>query len=425
MKNSKQKENSASFNRNYLYLFLISLASLAATFLISNSDATFQTKLSVFVLIVLSYLTMYGTVYLWKNKQTAEHSNEIVDKSIFSAEVEPTLLALEDANQFFGSSLKPADMFRLVASRINEVIPFAACAFYLADEKRDKLNVVYSSGVHLKTITGTEVDAGKGLAGKVFHSGKALSADALTLDKAVLPADALKNLSSAIAIPLLRHETVFGVFVLYAGEEKKFSQDSLRLFEAVGSRVAPLFVSSQAFENSLNNALTDALTNLPNERAFFLVLENQIAESQRFREQRPLTILVADIKNFAELNQKFGHSTGDRLLLFVTEKVKQQLRQMDFLARSFGDEFLAVLPTASEKITRDIVGRIEKSFITNPFEITGQEKIFLQLSFGAASFGKDGETANQLLNHALLRKKQSKSAESNSNVLWFPKEFVN
>ena len=124
-------------------------------------------------------------------------------------------------------------------------------------------------------------------------------------------------------------------------------------------------MSSMSFERSLTNALTDTLTNLPNERAFYLVLENQIAESQRNRDERPLTILTVDIKNFTELNQNFGHAAGDQILAFAANLIKAQLRQMDFLARSQNDEFLAVLPTASDEIAMEIIERIEKAFILN------------------------------------------------------------
>ena len=76
------------------------------------------------------------------------------------------------------------------------------------------------------------------------------------------------------------------------------------------------------------------------------------------------------------------------------------------------------------KITKEIIERIEKAFVLNPFETSRQEKNHLQLNFGAATFWKDGETANQLLQHAHLRKQQTKSGHNNK-VLWFPKEYVN
>jgi len=137
-----------------------------------------------------------------------------------------------------------------------------------------------------------------------------------------------------------------------------------------------------------------------------------------------LAILTIDIKNFAEINEQYGHATGDRVLEYAAEMLKNQLRQMDFLARSVNDEFLAVLPTASDEITKEIIERVEKAFVSKPFEVLENEKIYLQLNFGAASFGKDGETLEQLLELAILRKQQSKSTES-GKILWFPKEFVN
>ncbi|MDQ6787708.1 MAG: GGDEF domain-containing protein, partial [Acidobacteriota bacterium] len=194
--------------------------------------------------------------------------------------------------------------------------------------------------------------------------------------------------------------------------------------ESIAERVTLLFLSSLAFERNVANALTDTLTDLPNERAFYLVLENQIAESQRLREERPLTVLTLDIKNFADLNEKLGHSVGDRILTFVADTIKEQLRQMDFLARATGDEFLVVLPTASNETAAEIVGRIEKAFALKAFEISRQEKKYLQLNFGIATFLRDGETAGQLLQAAHLRKQQTK-APGKSSVLLFPREYVN
>ncbi len=424
MNRSEIEKETNAFRRDYFILSLSSLCALLATFLISSSELSFQTKLAAFVSIVFIYTVLCAAIYLAEHNLFFAAPAEKQSDSLIGAEIESKLLALEEANQFFGASLKPADMFRLIASRINEIIPYSACAFYLADEKKEKLHVKYVGGESLKKLAGHQTNSRAGLPGRVFQSGEPQIDEQLAYEKNGGFAEPYKNLNSAIAIPLLSGENVFGVFVLYR-ERKTFNQHSLRLLEAVGSRVAPLFSSSRALEISLTNALTDALTNLPNERAFFLVLENQIAESQRFREQRPLTILAIDIRRFGEHNRRFGHATGDRLLLFAADRIKSQLRQMDFLARSRDDEFLAVLPTASEEIAQEIIGRVEKAFVTSPFEISNEEKIHLQLSFGAASFGRDGETANQLLQHAFLRKQQAKSPDKENKILWFPKEYVN
>ena len=179
-----------------------------------------------------------------------------------------------------------------------------------------------------------------------------------------------------------------------------------------------------SFERSASNALTDKVTNLPNERAFYMVLENQLAESIRHRDDRPLSVLTIDIKNFADVNQKFGFAAGDRMLAFTAERLTSELRKMDFLARSSNDEFLLVLPTASEKFASEIIHRIRESFADDPIVISEEEDIKVWLNFGWATFWRDGDTAEQLLRTARVRKQQAK-AEEPSRVLWFPKEYVN
>lgn len=415
------------FKLDQLILVSLSLCALVVTFLIANADYDFQTKIVVFFGTVFLYLVGCTAFYFLQSNrlsaaQETEENNVLSD--VFSVEIEAKLLALEEANEFFGASLKPADMFRLVSSRIKEIIPFASSALFLAVENNTRLRATFADGENAEALTQIEADSNRGLAGKVFVNRKAAIDEKFQLEKSIISPEALKDFNSVIGIPLFKEAEVFAVLMLYGKDAGAFDENSLLLSEAVGTRVAPLFLSSFTFEKNLSNALTDALTNLPNERAFYLVVENKIAESQRFRYERPLTILTMDIKEFNVLNKKFGHAVGDNILAFVAKTVKEQLRGMDFLARAAGDEFLAVLPTANEEIAKEIIGRIERAFIAHTFAVSRLEKITLALNFGAATFWKDGETVNQLLQHADLRRHQSKNIQK-SKVLWFPREYVN
>lgn len=433
MKNSESRppsiNNHKYFNYSYFILAVASGSSIGAAFFAAGSNLGFQTKASVFTLIVLLYPSVFCFVFLWQ-KNLARRNQSEAAKNLFNSEVEGRLLALEEAGEFFGASLKSADMFRLVASRINELIPFTTCALYLTSEDGERLKIGLAAGQAAESLKNLEIDSHKGLAGKTFLSRQSQIDENLVYDKNIFSSEAPSaEWKSAIATPILRGADAFGVLVLYGDAEKKYNQNSLRLLESVVERVTRLFLSSFAFERNVANSLTDTLTNLPNERAFYLVLENQIAESQRFREERPLTILTVDIKNFAELNERYGHQTGDRILTFAAALIKEQLRQMDFLARSTGDEFLVVLPTASGKTALEIVERIEKAFAAKPFQAAAADKnnLFknnLFLNFGSATFLKDGETAGQLLQAAYLYKQQGKSTGEKS-VLPFLKEYVN
>lgn len=410
-----------SFDRNRLIQAFFSFGALFATFLVSIANFSFQIKFGFFVLVVFLYLLAFFIFFGFQKKYAAEEANQ--PESVFTTEIEGRLRALEEASQFFGASLKLTDMFRLISSRIGEMIPFAVCALFLPVESKNELKVIAAVGENSRNLLNFETSSNIGLAGKTFLSRKAQLDETLLYDKNVLPPDVQKNLSSAVSVPLMKNKEIFGVLVIYSDKNNKYDKNSLQLFEAAGERSAPLLVSSQAYEQNLKNALTDPLTSLPNERAFYMILENQIAEAQRFRDERSLTVLCVDIKNFTGLNEKLGHAAGDQILAFTAAQIKKQLRQMDFLSRSLNDEFLAVLPTASDTIISEIIDRIQSAFASNSFVFSGKEKINVRLNFGAATFWKDGETAHQLLQHAQLRKQQAKSG-SNNKVSWFPHEYI-
>lgn len=396
------------------------LSGLVVTFLLASSALELQIKLlgvigiaAVFVVLcIISYRLQRppADIAVRSDKQ-----NEIQS-------IEEKLLSLDEAHEFFGASLKPPDMFRLVSCRVADIFPFAASILFLVSENKERLLIAQADGKNVELTPNTSVAIDIGIAGRAVSSGSVEFTDAMDLEIGSMPD--MQGFSSAAAIPLMRENEVFGIFQVFTDSLIVPDKWTTQLLEAVGTRIAPIFSGSMAFERSLANALTDPLTSLPNERAFYMVLENQLAESQRYREERPLTVLAIDIKDFADANLSFGHAMGDRVLTFVAGLVKEQLRKMDFLARSINDEFVVILPTANEKTALEIVERIKISFVNNPFEISEAESIKIWLNFGWATFWQDGETAPQLLQNAQLRKQQAKSAEP-SKVLWFPKEYVN
>ncbi|MBA2619738.1 MAG: hypothetical protein H0U87_00910, partial [Acidobacteria bacterium] len=106
------------FGGGYFILAAASLLSIVATFFVAASDLNFAAKTIVFAAVVLSYPLLFAAVYLWqKNKVSSRNKlNEAARnqsaETIFDEKIENRLRALEEASEFFGASLKPADMFR-------------------------------------------------------------------------------------------------------------------------------------------------------------------------------------------------------------------------------------------------------------------------------------------------------------------------
>lgn len=402
-------------------LGLFGLVAPVLTFLLAISGIPDAVKIFVLVVMALGY----SMICIWAfqrshaRKRLAQVGDDVLD-----SDLQDSLSSIGEASEFFGASLKPEDLFRLVSSRVAHLFPFACSALFVQTESDDGLEIIQAEGSNADLLLNSVVPVHKGLAGLAWLSAEVETDADLNLETSAMPDGSLAGLRSAVAIPLMHDHRPFAVLTLYRDEPLTVDSALEEMLRAIGERVAPLFLSSISFERSLSNALTDSLTSLPNERAFFMVLENQLAESQRFRSERPLTVMSVDIKNFAEVNQNFGFAAGDRMLTFAAESLASQLRKMDFLSRSVNDEFLIVLPTASEKFTTEIVQRIRDHFAAKVFSVSETEEIKIWLNFGWATFWQDGETADQLLQHARVRKQQAK-AEEPSKVLWFPKEYVN
>ncbi len=405
----------------FIGLASIAIAFVAASSALSPVWAAALTGASAAVFVAASLLAGRRGF-----AETEEREQLIVAEKITETgftDIDDKLIALDEANEFFGTSLNAADMFRLVASRVNEIYPFAAAVLIVHGEAGDVIRCVHADGQNAEALRDVEIRPGAGTAGAAFTSREIQIANGLDVDRKLLGDDRLKGFAASIAIPLVHQDDSFAVFQLFTDAAVKTDEDTRKLFEAISEHVTPIFRGSLAFERSLSSALTDALTGLPNERAFYMVLENQLAESVRNREERPLSILSIDIRDFGAVNSMLGHAVGDRLLEFAGVHIGEHLRRMDFLARTVNDEFCIVLPTATEQTALEIIERIKASFSQNEFEISDGDGVSVALNFGWATFWKDGETAEQLIRAAHQRKRQAKSEEP--SVIWFPREYVN
>lgn len=421
--NSTQREREPSFGAQ-IALISFGLAAPLATYAIAVSGFDQGTKVGLLVglSIVYAAICVWTLVQLRKAAKASGGVDTAPARNV--SDLEQKLLALEDAREFFGTSLKPSDMFRLAANRINEIVPFESCLLFIKDAESGTLRAVQAYGASAKQFEAVEIPDDASIAGLSFFSGEIENTADLAGEREAFPFGVLSGFGSTAAVPLTHDGDAFASLQLFFGDSKAVTQTTLDKLHAVGDRIAPLFLGTMAFERSLSNALTDPLTKLPNERAFYMVLENQLAESHRFRDERPLTVLAVDIKNFEEMNRDHGHAVGDRALAYAAEKIATQLRKMDFLARSMNDEFLIVLPKATERTAIEITDRIQSCLAGAPMEISAEESLKLWLNFGWATFWHDGETSQQLVHCAYTRKQQAKSEDPES-VVMLPKEYVN
>jgi diguanylate cyclase (GGDEF)-like protein/PAS domain S-box-containing protein len=103
-------------------------------------------------------------------------------------------------------------------------------------------------------------------------------------------------------------------------------------------------------------ATTDSLTGAANRRVF---MDSGAEEAYRARRyNRPLSVLMLDLDHFKRVNDRFGHPTGDEVLVAVTQACRQELRASDLFARLGGEEFAVLMPETELRVARDVGARL-------------------------------------------------------------------
>ncbi|MFN2287974.1 MAG: PAS domain S-box protein, partial [Chromatocurvus sp.] len=138
----------------------------------------------------------------------------------------------------------------------------------------------------------------------------------------------------------------------------------------------------------------DPLTGLPNRAQFWRVMERTIELSRR--TSATFSVMFIDLDHFKEVNDTLGHAAGDELLCKVTQRLNGLLRANDILARVGGEEFVVLLPSATNNKSASIVAEKIQQALLEPFSVAGAE-LNIGVSIGICAYPDDGDTVDLLL----------------------------
>ena len=145
------------------------------------------------------------------------------------------------------------------------------------------------------------------------------------------------------------------------------------------------------------NAHIDALTNLPNRALFTNRLSQAILQCGRHK--RPLAVVFLDLDGFKSVNDSYGHSVGDELLIALSKRMKEVLRAGDTLARFGGDEFVAILTDLIK--LEDCKPLLDRLLLAASEPVTIDDVVLnVSASIGATFYPQDNASADILLRHA-------------------------
>ena len=146
----------------------------------------------------------------------------------------------------------------------------------------------------------------------------------------------------------------------------------------------------------IRDAMTDSLTSTANRRAFDLELEKRLVD--KTQQEGSLALILVDIDFFKHFNDRYGHQTGDQVLIQVAKVLERVTRSTDVLARYGGEEFAVILPNISTKDALQISERMRALIEQHRFDHHGLVHR-LTISVGTA-FAVDGDSPRSFCERA-------------------------
>jgi len=191
------------------------------------------------------------------------------------------------------------------------------------------------------------------------------------------PTDDLRSL----IVPLVTTAKTWGYAGLY--RERPFAYEEEAVFKRFCAHVAVALEKISLFEEIRVLSTNDGLTGLFNHVFIKSRLEQEMRRSQRYGS--PLSVVVFDIDDFKEVNDRFGHLAGDAVLAELSKMLRAGVRSIDSVGRLGGEEFLVVLPETDGRAAALIGDRLRQSLSTHVFRYDDKE-ITVSISGGVAAF---------------------------------------
>jgi diguanylate cyclase (GGDEF)-like protein len=233
---------------------------------------------------------------------------------------------------------------QLIAERAQELTRSSAGVIELAEV--DEMVYAVTTG-EAGPYLGTRLRMDSSLSGLSVMEGRVLRSDD-TSDDARVDAEACVqvNAASMICVPLVHQGETLGALKVYSPEPHHFDVGDVETLELLSELIAAQLSQAGPYEVQSHDSRHDALTALPNRRAFEERLAVEVARSSRY--EHPFSLCLLDLDGFKGVNDRLGHPAGDEVLRAVA-RILDESRVTDDCFRLGGDEFAVVMPETTAK----------------------------------------------------------------------------
>ena len=301
---------------------------------------------------------------------------------------------LYQASQMISSELQLQALLDMAMNAIAEITEIERGSTWLMDEEHScftlmshlgdssmldhKLNYEDSNVVRTLQDTKEPVE---------YEAGKNESIELTEIDRIIFG-------TSFVVVPILSQGDFLGLVHLSAADNlERFTARDIRLIKVFAIQLGAAVKNAQLYEQ----AITDGMTKLYLHRYFKQRLSDEIKRAARFK--RNVAMIMVDIDHFKNLNDTYGHQTGDEVLKHVAAILRRAVRTHDLPARYGGEEFALVLPETDMEGAVAVAERIRRNIENEVIEYGGN-LIKKTASFGVAVFPECADDMDSLIKAA-------------------------
>ncbi len=295
-----------------------------------------------------------------------------------------------------------SDLKKLLQFILGQAIEITSAekgSLMLYDMETNQLNIRVLAGSEAKAyqekVNNNEIKCrsfkpGEGIAGRVFLTAKPIVVNNIKKDNVFVDSEA-SYVRSIACIPMVVYNDVIGVInVTNKRYGRQFTDDDVEMLKAVADQAAVAINKAQLWDM----AVTDSLTGLYVRRYFMVKLHEEVHRAERYNNI--LSIVMADLDRFKNINDTYGHDVGDGVLKEIGRFLQQNVRDLDMVARYGGEEFVIMIPEAAKDAAYSMSERLRKKFSRLKFENLPQ----ITISLGIATYPFDGKQPEDLLKKA-------------------------
>ena len=224
---------------------------------------------------------------------------------------------------------------------------------------------------------------------------------------------------SYVGVPLLYGDRILGVLSVQSREVSAYTSHHVQLVEMIAAQSAIAIENARLYGELEQLSITDGLTGAYNFRHMMELGLMEYAKSVRL--SRHLSLLFFDIDHFRNFNNRYGHSTGNAVLVAVADRIRTCIRGIDLFARYGGEEFVIMLPETPPDEAAAIAARVRQAVESLQVYATDHaQTLSVTISIGVASVRAGIDGFQQLLDAANTAEHLAKDNGRNRIEIWQP-----